>query len=439
MRLLDRPANHRASRVTILVAAAVAAVILAILVYLAAVAPRGVPTRDYYDIEAHFEDTAEIKLLSSVTINGSRVGQVSEIRSDGKDAILNLQLEPGTELRSDTTARIRIKNPVGAKYVNLNPGQAGEPLPDKGSIPAEQTSAAIDTPDLLSTFDEDAQEDLGVGVQGLGRGFLGRGQEINETLPKAGPLLRDTESVAEAILDRPGAAARFFPSAESLAEAYDPVRDELAAGFRPEADVLEAFADSRADIQDLLDVAPSSLTALRDGFDRSVPLLNETAGFARAVTRLTVPAPEGLREATKLLVAGGPALRETEPLLEALGDAVSPTLAVLEDLRPQVKPTIRALRSQLPPLVELARRPCDVLFQADVWRSALSYGVPVETDPASDLDHGQGIGANNNSFRVLGVPPATTEALAPDSPAATALAEDAYPPPCEAPGQVVVP
>jgi virulence factor Mce-like protein len=437
MSLLDRPANHRASRVTILVAAAVAAVIVGLLVYLAAVAPRGLPTRDYYDIDARFADTTEIKLLSSVTLNGRRVGQVSDIRSDGEVSHLNLQLDPGTELRSDATARIRIKNPVGAKYVNLDPGRAGTPLPDGGAIPVTQTSSAIDTPDLLSTFDAETRDNASTAVQGLGRGFIGRGQEINETLPEAPGLLRDTRSEADAILARPGAAARFFPSARTLADAYDPVRGDLGAGLRPEADVLEAFADSGIELQRTLDVAPSSLEALREGFDRATPLLEETTGFARATARLTGPLPAGLREATALLRTGGPALQDADPLLDAVGASVTPTLAVLADFRPQIDPTIEALSKQMRPLVELARRPCDVLFQANVWRSALSFGVPVDTDPTSELDFSQGIGRNNNSFRVLGVAPVTTEALLADSPGAVpTIAENAYPDPCVAPEDV---
>jgi len=433
----DRPANHKPSRATILIAAAFAVVAVIGLTYLAAVAPRGLPGVDYYDIDAAFEDSIELKLLSSVTINGKRVGQVSEIKSDGRLTHVNLQLERGTELRSDATARIRVKNLVGARYVDLTPGRAGAPLSDEGGIPASQTSVAVDTPDLLATFDEPTRRNLTTSVQGLGRGFIGRGQEINETLPKAPAVLRDVRAVSDAILAREGAAARFAPSAESLASAYDPVRRELATGFDPEADVLEALVDRRASLQATLQAAPPALSALRYGLDRARPLLDETAAFARATTRMTGPAPAALREATKLLKTGAPALERTEPLVDALGDSVNPTIGVLQRFRPQIDPAIRALRSQLAPLVELARRHCDVQLQAKTWRSAMSFGVPTGADPTSDLDYGQGIGGNNNSFRVLGVTP-SAESLLADTPVATAgvPAADAYPAPCEATKQL---
>jgi virulence factor Mce-like protein len=437
-RLGDQSASHRPSRTTTLVAAALAVALTSCLVYIAAVAPRGVPPVGYYNVDAEFHDSIELKLLSVVAIDGKRVGQVSEIHSDGRLTHLNLQLDPGTSLRTDATARIRVKNLVGARYVDLTPGKTGGHLPDGGTLPASQTSVSVDTPDLLSTFDAPTRHNLTVGVQGLGRGFLGRGQQINEVLPEAPGLLRDFSSVSGAVLARRGAARRFFPSAESLASAYDPVRHELAQGFDPEAKVFEAFADSRPQLQDTLAAAPPAESALRAGLDKARPLLDATAAFARATARLTVPAPRALRAATDLLRTGAPALRRTQPLLSAVGDSVDPTIAALDALRPEIRPTERSLRDQLPPLVELARRPCDVLLQAKTWRSALGFGVPVNADPTSDLDHSEGIGPNNNSFRVLGVD-TTAEAAFADTPAAAAqpIASDAYPAPCQATNESV--
>jgi phospholipid/cholesterol/gamma-HCH transport system substrate-binding protein len=435
----DRPANHKASRVTILVAALAALVITGILVYLAAVAPRGVPTRGYVDVDAVLRETADLRLLSSVTINGRRVGQVSEINSDGELAHLNLQLEPGTELPVDSTARIRVKNPVGGKYVDIKSGAAEESIPDNGTLPVEQTSTSIDTPDLLATFDDRTRGNLGTGVQGLGRGFLGRGQGINTALPKAPQLLENTKAISDAILAIPGAAARFFPSAELLAAAYDPVRDDLREGFRPAADVFEAFAQRPDSVQGTLETAPPALTALRDGLNPSIPFLIELEGFARATSRLTVPLPNALREATSLLQAGGPALDDADPLIDALGDAVDPTLTALSDFRPEIDPTIR-LVSQRRGLIALNTYSCDVKTQTQQWRSALAFGVPTNGDPTSELDYDQNLGGLNNSFRVLGVPP-TTEALLADQLTVLppGVAEGAYPEPCTANTVKVVP
>lgn len=435
----DRSASHKPSRVTIVVAAAFAVAVLGALSYLAAVAPRGVPALDYYTLTAELEDSADLRLLSQVSVAGRRVGQVSKIRSEDGLSKLELQLAPGTTpLRSDSTVRIRLKNPVGAKYVDITPGGAGRPLASGERIPADQTSASVDTPELLSTFDAPTRRNLQRTVGGLAKGFLGRGQDINELLPEAPPFLRGAAAVSDAILDRDGAAARFAPSAERFAQAYEPVRRELAEGFEPQADVFEAFADERRTLQELLEVAPPALTDLRIGLDRTRPLLEETARFARATTRLTAPAPAAFRETTALLREGGPALEASRPLLDAVGAAVDPTLGLLRRVDPVIEPTRRGLLDQVALLQDFSGpRRCDVLTWAKNWRSALSFGVPVDGDPLSDLDASQGIGPTNNSFRVLGVPEDDAEALAPDSTLAPTVraGRSAYPEPCVAPGE----
>ncbi len=435
----DRSASHRPSRITILVAAAAAVGVLALLSYLAAVAPRGVPAVSYYEVTAEFRDSADLRLLSAVSVAGRRVGQVSRIRTEDGVAKLRLQLQPGTtKLLSDSTARIRLKNPVGAKYVEITPGRAGRPLASGDVIPARQTSASVDTPELLSTFDAPTRRNVRKTVGGLGKGFLGRGQGINATLPETPEFLDDAVAVSDAVLARRGAAKRFFPSLERLADAYDPVREPLAAGFRPQAQALEAFAAERGTLQDLLEVAPPALTDLRTGLDRSRPLLDETAGFARALTRLTAPAPAAFREATALLREGAPALDDTRPLLDSVSRSVPPTLSLLRTTDPVIVPTRNALQSQIRPLSEFGGpRQCDVLTWARNWRSALGFGVPANADPTSDLDASQGLGPNQNSFRVLGVPEDDAEALSPDGPEASKIAagRTAYPAPCVASGE----
>lgn len=432
----DRAASHKPSRATIVVAALAALGILAGLSYFAAVAPRGVPGYDYYKVNVEFEDTADLRLLSEVLVAGRRVGMVGELQHDGDKAVAELLLKPGERfLPADTTARIRLKNPVGAKNIELTPGDGDKVLRDGATIPVSRSSTAVDYSGLLEAFDAPTRRNLQLTVKGFGGGFLGRGQDINEFLGAAPPLFQNVDAGSRGILAREGAARRFVPSAELLAGAYDPVREELAQGFDPQARALAPFSDRAVATQDTLEQAPPALSALREGLDASSPLLDETAGFARAATRLTRPAPAALRQASALLNEGRPALRRTRPVLDALGDGVAPTLSFLYRFDPAIEPTKRALRAQLRPFKEFARGDgCDILNWGSVWRNALSFGVPTGTDPTSELDFDQGLGGRLNSFRVLGVPLDDEESLAADLPSTgtARIGVNAYPEPCEA-------
>lgn len=436
---LDRRVSHRPSRTTILISAVVATAVLVALVYLAWVAPRGVPLLPYYYVNAQFKNAENIRDLATVEIAGRRVGQVSGITYHDGIAVLRLQMLPGTqELSSSATARIRVKNPIGAKYVEVTPHPGGRTLHSGAILPASHTSAAVDTQTLLSTFDAPTRTNLTGSLIGLGTGFLGRGQGINESLPLAPPMLRNLQSLSQAILSIPGAASNFAPSADSLAAAYDPVRVQLAQGFGPEAEVLQDFADESTNLQHTLDVAPGSLSALRQGLAEAQPLLDQTAGFARATIALTAPAPAALRAATALLRTGVPSLRRTEPLLHAIGNAVSPTDNLLTTVDPLIEPSIRVLQNQMRPLTNLAAHQCDFLNQVNTWRSAMSWGVPGNYDPISHLTALEpGLGPNANSFRVLALPETSTETLNADAPGNFPHGVDAYPSPCSAPAEAL--
>ncbi len=438
IRAFDRRASHKPARTTILLSAFVATAVMLALVYLAAVAPRGVPLLPYYYVNAQFRTAANIRILSTVQIAGRRVGQVSDITYHDGMAILKLQMLPGNQkLTSAAIARIRVKNPIGAKYVEVTPSSSGTPLASGATLPVSHTSTAVDIQGLLSGFNAPTRRNLQLSLIGLGKGFLGRGQGINETLSIAAPFLDNLESLSNAILSRPGAAARFAPSADSLAAAYDPVRRQLGQQFKPEAEVLQDFADRTSSLQSTLDVAPSSLAALRRGLAQAQPLLDQTTGFARATINLTQPAPAAFRAATALLKEGVPSLRRTEPLLNTISGAVTPTTALLNRVDPVISPSIRALRNQIVPLSYFALRQCDLLTQATNWRSALAWGVPTGSDPLSHLTDGQpGLGPNVNSFRVIALPETTTETLNADAPGKFAHGADAYPPPCAAPSEV---
>jgi phospholipid/cholesterol/gamma-HCH transport system substrate-binding protein len=436
-RTFNRTASHRASRPTILISALVAGLLLAALIYLAAVAPRGVPLISYYYVNADFSNASNIDLLATVDIAGRDVGQVSHISYQHGLAVLKLQMFPGTQkLTSDATARIRQKNPIGAKYVEVTPNPHGTVLQGGATMPVSRTSTAVDTQTLLNGLTPPARTGLTNSVTGLGEGFLGRGTGINEALTFTAPELQHMEATWNAILARPGSAARLVPSAESMAAAYEPVRTQLAAGFEPQAQVLQDFADERANLQSTLDVAPSSLGALRVGLAESQPLLDQMTGFARATVKLTAPAPAALRAATTFLKTATPSLRRTLPLLRSIDAAVPSADSMFNTVYPALSPSVRLLSNQMSPLQTLAAHSCDYLSWASNWRSMLEWGVPGNYDPSSDLTATEpGLGRNVNSFRNDALVEDSTEITDADNPGNFPHGADAYPAPCTATSQ----
>ena len=429
----NRTVSHTPSPFTVVLAAVLALGLLATLVWIALVAPRGVPFLHYYDINAQFGNASEIADLSQVRIAGRDVGQVTGSSVQGGRAVVRMALFPGQPaLRSDSSARIRLKGLLGAKFVEITPGSHGQPLKSGSTLPTSQTSSAIDLLTVLQAFDAPTRQKLQTSIRGLGQGFLGRGPDINSMLTVAPGFYDQTRQASSGILAQPGAAARFAPSAELLASAYDPVREALATGFAPQAQVLQAFVDRSTQLGQTLDAAPPSLDSLRAGLDAATPLLDETAGLARATITLTGPAPAALKQASVLLKEAAPALHLTGPPLQNLADAVPSTLGFLTRVNPVIGPAVSALVESIQPLAQLGQHSCDVLDFARNWRSTLGFGVA--TSPSGPLVGGEpGLGPMN-SLRVVAV--RLLSELNADAPQPAGFAgHDAYPSPCQAVGE----
>lgn len=392
-------------------------------VVLALTAQRGLPLRSYYTIHATFRSAGEIEQYSDVRIAGNLVGQVLNSSYRNGTAELTLQLQAGIEpLRTSTTAQIRLKGLLGARYVQLVPGSTGGPIPEGGTIPLAQTSTAVDVFHVLEAFDAPRRRDLRQTLDALGEGFLGRGSGLNGALANAPLVTTNTQAYSSALDAEPAAVQRLIPAAQSLSDALDPVRARLATGFAPEARSLAPFVDERPATEATLQLAPSALPAVRDGLAQTDPLLAETAAFATAAVQLTHLAPASLRSATALLRAAPGPLGQLTPLLDTLRRAVDPTLALTAGLQPLIAPATSVLDHSRPVLQSVGTHGCDVLGFLRNWRSLLGYGQASGTnDP---------IGPSN--YVMVGVA-ANADAAGPSGPKPAALiGHDPYPPACGA-------
>lgn len=80
---------------------------------------------DGFTVEARFEDISGLKVRSSVTMAGVRIGRVSSISFDKKtfEAIVSMRIENQyNTLPTDTSASIYTAGLLGEKYIGLEPG-----------------------------------------------------------------------------------------------------------------------------------------------------------------------------------------------------------------------------------------------------------------------------------------------------------------------------
>jgi ABC-type transporter Mla subunit MlaD len=370
-----RPASRTRGR-TFLATLGAAGVLCAIaLLYIGYHSPKSIPGRSYYMLHAQFDNADNLTSSYQVRIGGRLVGQVLNPRvRDGK-ALVDLQLDPKIKpLLSDTKLRVRPRSPVGVRFVELTPGTKGTPRGADATIPARQTSAAVQIDEALDTLDADHRRKTQMLLNELGKGFLSRGEDLNDAIGAAPATLRNLDAVAGTINARRGAVEGFVTGTESAAAAADPVRDAIGKGFEPEAQALKPFSEQGDAVRSLLDVAPRDLDSIRAGLARTDPLLTQLERFATYARPMLASARGTFSQTSSLLAEAPPGLTAADKTLRLLQRAVKPTLQLTSTLQPVLPIIDDTLQSSLPILGQLAPRDCDLRRFFDNWTDTLAFG-----------------------------------------------------------------
>lgn len=343
-------------------------------VFLAVVAPNGIPGVPYYNVSVELKDAGTVSPHTMVQIAGQPVGQVKNPRTEGGRPVIDLQLrESVAPVLTDARVRVRPRTPVGEPYVELFPGTSGRPLPDGGRLPAAQTSAAVPLDRVLSTFDAATRKNFTGTIGELGQSVAGRGEGLNGTLGAAPGMLRDTASFTTR-LGQEGAAIRgFLDNGAATTEALARVKQQLDDGPAPAAKFFQTVAGQRAALEATLDVAPGALAGLRSGLARVEPALENLGEFATAATPALRAAPGALRQANRMLASVPKASDPLDRTLRLAGDAVPTTLTLLRRLTPPLPLVDAALASLKPMFVELAPRRCDIVRMARNWENMFAF------------------------------------------------------------------
>ena len=373
-----RRSENRDPRKLVLAALAVIALAVAFVAF-GIISVTGIPAVQYETLRANLPAVGNLRVHDEVRVAGVRVGQVTSLTPSGSRVAAVIQLQPGTgRFPADTTVAVRARGLLGSRYLELIPGSSSQMLADDTVINASASSLTNGVSDVLDVFDRETRGRLADMLGGLGQGFFGRGQELNDTI-KIGPgLTSQLTTVADSITSHGGAARRFLPSLESAAAAFDAAREDIAGGLRPASRALNPFIESRAATQATLAEAPSTLDAMNSGLAEGRKLLASARSLSNALDHTLEGAPAALDSTTDLLADHDTALRRTDSLLEAARPAVPAALQITDALSPNLIPLQRAFDDLRPIVRQLSRHDCDLKNFGDNWRSVLGYGAPSE-------------------------------------------------------------
>jgi phospholipid/cholesterol/gamma-HCH transport system substrate-binding protein len=202
-----------------------AAALLAV-VMLSIFGSRGLLPSNGYDLNVAMPGADGLYPGSDVLIAGSKAGTVTQIALHGSGVLVGISLDPAhSPVHTTATITLRPKSLLGEKYLDLNPGSAGDSLNSGSTIPSSKVNLATDLQEVINTFDQPTREKLQTVITELGGGFAGRGIDTNQTIRFGTDDLSDLTTIATTLEQRDA-------ELEKVIQALDTVTAELAQSDR---------------------------------------------------------------------------------------------------------------------------------------------------------------------------------------------------------------
>lgn len=287
-----------------------------------------------YRVLAVFDNASGAVPGMDVKIAGARVGRIASLDVTAeKKAALELRIErPGfAPFRAGARCTIRPQSLIGEKFVECDPGRAGEPeLPDGATL--RNTSSPVDLDLVNDIMRLPYRQRLSILLAELGTGLAGRGRDLNEAIHRANPALRETDRVLRILARQNEALARLVADSDAVIAPLARERGRVAGFVTAANRTAGATAERSADIERTLRRLPPLLRELRPLMadlgrfsGEATPVLADLSGSAPGINRFVaglgpfseaaIPATASLGETAD---AAGPALERARPLLRDL-------------------------------------------------------------------------------------------------------------------------
>ena len=338
-------------------AVVVAAIVVAVILI------SGGGSSEGYVVRAIFDQGSFMVSGEQVRVAGANVGQIKSVSvslpgeptsiEDGKfksvpgKAIIELEIADAgfQDFREDASCEIRPQSLIGEKYVNCTPtvprapGQKpapslkqipeGDPGAGQYLLPLGSNQTSVD-PDLINDIQSlPYAQRFRLIFNELGAGLAGRGEDIEATLKRANPTLRDVDLLFKQLTEQKDQLAQLAVDSEEILTPLTQEKEHLVGFLSNAGEAAQASAAHGPELEAALQKFPRFLTEfrttmqnLKEFSDAGTPLL-ESLGVAAPsltdATRTLTPFSEATTVALKSLgqvgEEAGPVFAEAEPVV----------------------------------------------------------------------------------------------------------------------------
>jgi ABC-type transporter Mla subunit MlaD len=352
------------SKRLLIVGALVAAVVVAVLLLAG-----DDDSPDGYRVRAIFDNGGFMVKDEQVRVAGANVGTIESVdvtmpgdvvaydkngnpvEKPGKAVIVMKIDDPGfQDFRQDASCQIRPQSLIGEKFVDCRPtlprAPGREPAPPLKEIPEGETgegqyllplgnSGTSVDPDLINNiYTLPYAQRFRLILNELGAGLAGRGEDIEELVKRANPVLRDVDRLFAILSAQRQELAQLAADSDEILEPLSREREALVGFFANSGAAAEASAERGPELEEALQKFPTFLREfrltmrdLKTFSDAGTPLFEDFGTAAPALTdatRTLTPFSEALTVSLKSLgdagEASGPYFAEADPVIRKARD-----------------------------------------------------------------------------------------------------------------------
>jgi virulence factor Mce-like protein len=251
------------------------------------------------------------------------------------------------DFRKDASCEIRPQSLIGEYYVDCQPGQSEERLPNN-TVPVEQTSSTIPTDIVNNIMRRPYRERFRLLITELGTGLAGRPDDLQEVLRRAHPGLRETSRVLRILGDQNEVIKNFITDSDTVVQELEKNKRDVARWVQEAGDAAEISATRRNELRAQFRRFPEFLDELRPTMARLGELADEQTPL---LADLRQAAPDLDTFFTRL----GPFAEASRPAVKSLGEMGEVGTKAFREGRQEIT-ELRRLAVSAPPFAKPLRQ-----------------------------------------------------------------------------------
>ena len=278
---------------------------------------------------------------ADVKVAGVRAGKIEAMELDHDSLLARIKIkitEDGFgDLRKDAFCETKPQSLIGEYFVDCRPGMA-ERLPPGATIPVEQTASTVPADLIQNIMRRPYRQRFSILISELGVTLAGRGEDLNETIRRLSPALREVDRVLAVLAEERLTIRDLYEDADKVLKAAADKREFLGTYVEELRDTANAYANRADDLRAQFQKAPEFLRELRPTLAALGAAADEQAP---ALANLQRSAPD-LR---RLLTTVGTFSEVSRPNFRALGQAADRGRSAVRNARPNIRLLGRAVKT----------------------------------------------------------------------------------------------